>query len=154
MLIYCSLKTLSFTARYCVLKCLDITYNRFLQIRTVECILVRSTEFSRRRKNNKPHISNSNRNDEDKEDSFDDVVSSHSLPDSLCVDSGRDRPSSERSCGMAVCPSWIAPSWAPCQNSKCIAKNTGKSYGDVVANVLVCRVSTVTIIKYVIIQYI
>ena len=54
------------------------------------------------------------------------VESAHSLPDSLCVDSGMGRPNGEKSCGMIVCPSWIAPSWEPCEKSKCVAKNTGE----------------------------
>ena len=54
------------------------------------------------------------------------VESAHSLPDSLCVDSGMGRPKTDKSCGIMDCPTWVAPSWEPCENSKCIAKNTGE----------------------------
>ena len=53
------------------------------------------------------------------------VESAHSLPDSLCEDSGMDRPNSEWNCGLMECPSWIAPAWASCEYSKCISTNTG-----------------------------
>ena len=54
------------------------------------------------------------------------VESAHSLPDSLCVDSGMDQPKSEMSCGLMECPSWIAPAWLSCEQSKCVSPNTGK----------------------------
>ena len=95
------------------------------QIRTIECILVKSGNFNWKILETQ-QSSRTNDQSENKADYLQRVQSAHSLPDSLCVDSGMDRPQSEKSCGMMDCPSWIAPSWAPCEQSKCIAINTGK----------------------------
>ena len=91
----------------------------------IECILIKSGEFNWKRIENSQHTLVDDKYNY-KEEYLRRVQSAHSLPDSLCVDSDMERPESERACGMTDCPSWIAASWAPCEHSRCIAKNTGK----------------------------
>ena len=96
------------------------------QTRTIECILIKSGEFNWKRIEEDSQHTLVDDENEYKEEYLRRVQSAHSLPDSLCVDSGMDRPESERPCGMTDCPSWISDSWLPCEQSKCIAKNTGR----------------------------
>ena len=99
------------------------TFSILFKTRTVECILVKSGNLNWK-------IIDSEESSEvdtnEKNLYLRRVESAHSLPDSLCVDSGMGRPNSEKSCGIMECPSWIAPTWLSCELSKCVSTNTGE----------------------------
>ena len=98
-------------------------FRHFLKTRTVECVLVKSGKL------NWEIIESAQSSEvstDDKNQYLRRVESAHSLPDSLCVDSGMGRPNSEKSCGIKECPSWIAPTWLSCELSKCVSTNTGE----------------------------
>ena len=91
-----------------------------IQTRTVQCVLVKGND------DDMEDVSSGGGHDKKSSSSSSAAaVSSSLLPDSLCVDSGLEKPAAKQKCGLSECPQWIAEQWMPCEETKCIARNTG-----------------------------